>query len=345
MGATLKRINELDSLRGIAAISVMLFHYTTKYDEWFMHVKLNYSFNFVHGQYGVQLFFMISGFVIYMTLLKASSVKMFVQKRAQRLYPAYITAVFFTFLVIHLSGVDQLTVSLFDALVNLTMFQGFLENIQNVDGVYWSLRVELSFYILIVMILFFRLFHRIALIMLIWLGLSSILKILPANLLTSLLIVDYCHFFIAGICFFYIKKENHPIYHIILLLCLLYEAVFFPATSFFYTVGFFLLFYLLVYKQLSLLNWKPLTFLGTISYSLYLIHQNIGYVIIQLLEKHGFVHELYLIIPCFISIVLASFITYGIEIPVQAFFSRQSRSISQPFLSKMKKAYLLIRSN
>lgn len=57
-----ERLIELDSLRGIACISVMLFHYTYYYDNNWKHSQEPLVL-FENGRYGVELFFLISGFV------------------------------------------------------------------------------------------------------------------------------------------------------------------------------------------------------------------------------------------------------------------------------------------
>jgi peptidoglycan/LPS O-acetylase OafA/YrhL len=56
------RLFELDVLRGIAALGVMLYHYTTRYDKLFGHQDTSYL-DFSYGSLGVNLFFIISGFV------------------------------------------------------------------------------------------------------------------------------------------------------------------------------------------------------------------------------------------------------------------------------------------
>ena len=61
------RLAQLDALRGIAALAVVLFHYTTRYDQLFGHAQ-SPALSFPYGYLGVNLFFMISGFVILMTL-------------------------------------------------------------------------------------------------------------------------------------------------------------------------------------------------------------------------------------------------------------------------------------
>lgn len=48
---------------------------------------------------------------------------------------------------------------------------------------------------------------------------------------------------------------------------------------------FFGLFYLSVYSKLNFNIWRPLLFLGSISYALYLLHQNVDYIILIFLNE------------------------------------------------------------
>ena len=90
------RIIELDALRGLAAMSVVLFHFTTRYEELFGRAN-PLPLNFGWGDFGVDLFFMLSGFVILMTLERTSHSLKFAWGRFTRLYPAYWAAVALTF--------------------------------------------------------------------------------------------------------------------------------------------------------------------------------------------------------------------------------------------------------
>lgn len=86
-----KRDLVLDALRGIAAVLVVLFHLKmdTGNPDYGLHL----------GMTGVDLFFLISGFVIFMTLRKTSSSNDFVISRFIRLYPTYWACVSFTFAI------------------------------------------------------------------------------------------------------------------------------------------------------------------------------------------------------------------------------------------------------
>lgn len=97
------RFIELDALRGIAALSVMLFHYTAYYRKLF-NTPFSENVDFKYGFYGVSLFFMISGFVIFMTIKKCNTASEFAFKRFTRLYPTFWVCVIITFLGVKLWG-------------------------------------------------------------------------------------------------------------------------------------------------------------------------------------------------------------------------------------------------
>ncbi len=136
-----KRFLGLDVLRGLAAMSVLMYHYTYIYG-----IKFGYHdqllFKVPLGRIGVQVFFMISGYVIFMTLQRTQRGLDFAISRFSRLYPAYWAAMLITTMVVYLSGIPQLQVPIKDFFGNLAMLPiGF----EFVDTVYWTLVVELFF--------------------------------------------------------------------------------------------------------------------------------------------------------------------------------------------------------
>lgn len=193
-----QRLTEIDSLRGIAAISVMLFHYTVIYPGMFPAQRsVNAAFEL--GTYGVFLFFAISGFVISLTLHATPTVMDFAVKRFARLFPLYWAAVALTTCVVQLSGMALLQVPAPVVLINLSMLQGFLL-VPNVDGVYWTLTVELAFYVCAAGIWFRLGFRRLEPVLLCWLLISLLAHLsdlLPYRL-QMLLITQYNGFFVLG---------------------------------------------------------------------------------------------------------------------------------------------------
>jgi len=70
------RLPALDALRGIAALGVVLFHYLPYYDKLYGH-SFSTPDTLGFGRYGVHLFFILSGFVIFMTLERTRSASWF----------------------------------------------------------------------------------------------------------------------------------------------------------------------------------------------------------------------------------------------------------------------------
>ena len=140
------RFLELDAIRGLAAIAVVLYHYTFRYPKLYAHDFETY-YKFAYGNLGVELFFILSGFVIFMSILKVKSPFEFLTKRFIRLYPTYWIAMIFTFLMVTIFGLAGKEVTINEFLINITMLQYGLQ-IPSVDGVYWSLFHELLFYFL-----------------------------------------------------------------------------------------------------------------------------------------------------------------------------------------------------
>lgn len=138
------RLLELDALRGIAALAVVIFHYFYRYNTIYGHENLPSDWAYF-GQLGVELFFMVSGFVIFWTLNRVDKPLDFLVSRFSRLYPAYWLSVIITFFIVAIFTLPGREVSLTQAILNLLMFHEYLK-IPHVDGVYWTLTVELTFY-------------------------------------------------------------------------------------------------------------------------------------------------------------------------------------------------------
>ncbi len=318
------RILELDALRGMAAMAVVLFHFTFGYDNSLGQLSAD-KFYFRYGYLGVHLFFLISGFVIFMTLEKTKKSLDFLVSRFSRLYPAYWAAIIITIIITSILSVpfQQGIYNFSQVLINFSMLQYFFK-IKDVDGAYWTLAVELTFYFLMWGIFVFKKLPYIKLICLVWLFLSVIFaryNIIFENYIRVILILNYAPLFIGGISFYLIlKSKNEYFYHaiaIISLFCNYYinykldvNFITYPIITMFYG-----LFYLFIYDKLSFLTNKAFLYLGTISYTLYLIHENIGNAIIYWLKKVLDIQIFYVPVTIGIVIGIASIITFTIEKP------------------------------
>jgi len=327
------RYKELDALRGFAALFVVFFHYTT-------HTP--YAVSFLElGVTGVDLFFIISGFVIFMSINKVSSAKEFIINRFSRLYPTYWTVVTFTTVLCLVVSQYQTVaepISLFKYAANMTMFQHYLRA-GNIDGTYWTMIIEMVFYILIVILFRAGLLKYIIAIGLILLGITVVWDIfIEAYFLSFYKLIRYIfplinHFplFFAGILFY--KIANSPganyRYYVLICLCLPVQVMLYnnggSAQNYIsqYSYGlmllaYFFIFSLFIHQKLGFIVNKPALFFGKISFALYLIHQYLSIdVIIPMLTKQANVN--FMIAACLafaVSVGLSAFITYYIEVPL-----------------------------
>ncbi|EEO0292918.1 acyltransferase, partial [Salmonella enterica] len=169
------RINEIDFLRFVAAMAVVFFHYAFRgYAADGMSIMPYPSLAPVskYGFLGVQLFFMISGFVILMSA-SHGSIRNFTISRMVRLYPAFWACCTITFIVTLVIGAPTYSVSFNQYITNMTMLNEFI-GIPSVDGAYWSLFVEMRFYALVAIILIIGKIHRSQELILSWLIISIV---------------------------------------------------------------------------------------------------------------------------------------------------------------------------
>lgn len=327
------RVRGIDSLRGIFALSVLAFHFLYRYDSFisarsdnpFTSADSVVNLDFL-GLLPVFFFFIISGFVIRLTVEKVPTALDFAFARFSRLYPAYWASVFLTSIIVLASSLDQLARDPFEILVNLTMIQSAFD-VESVDGVYWSLYVELWFYLFVFLLRFFNLWRFLPKIIVCWTILAVAYGFLDQRvnpvptIFANLFILKYAHFFIAGMVFYQIATQGgvRKFDLVILTLCLIAAFLRYPPGIALSVVGAFVVFGLVVTERAEFLSARPLLFLGTISYSLYLVHQNIGYVVIEYLDL-GFWLEI--AIATGVAIVLASGITYVVERPAQKYLRR-----------------------
>ncbi len=319
---TSQRIPELDALRGIAALLVVGFHYTTKFGELYGHPQ-EIGINFSHGHFGVQLFFCISGFVIAMTLDRTSSWMDFVVSRFSRLYPSFWVAVATTFLVVSILGLPGKEVGIEHVPANLTMVPNLLKA-NMVDGVYWTLQVELFFYIIMLLLHLSGFLKHIHAVSFVWLGMQAIYLVaksfysldLPYTV-ASFLILPYISFFTIGIVAYQAYKFQRTI-SVADIAILLFANAISSGSGF----GTWLVHCMCVAVFIGLSQGylrpicvKPLLFAGTISYALYLLHENIGWAVMLKLYALGLHPAITILGALLLAIILSWLLVRFVEQP------------------------------
>lgn len=315
-----KRFQILDLYRFLAILIVMVYHY---YSRWYdpknsidLYPYSNKYDHFLWGRLGVQFFFIISGFVIYMTLERSLSLLDFAKKRLVRLWPSMLLISTITYLVFKLFDNDVLFKDS-HSLSNLFYSWTFLGESMNpiglrfIDGSYWSLWVEVQFYILSALIYFFlkksdkiSFFPFVLFFIAFFTGLAKPLLKEVHEVFNLFL---FFNFFVMGVVFKELFRVNNPwtksnwYWHVIIVVLLFLEWYRFSddRTTMAMDTLFVMFFYLFLY--LSKLNWSPnnrifntFIFLGEASYISYLLHQNLGVLIIN---KIGYVGTFDFIVP------------------------------------------------
>lgn len=318
-----ERLGSLDGLRGLAALAVVMYHYTYRYHELYGHqLESSMLSLFKYGHLGVQLFFIISGFVIYLSIQHTDTLKRFFVNRFSRLYPAYWLSIILTFIIVTIFGLPGREVNFEEMLVNLTMLNGFV-GIRSVDGVYWTLRVELTFYIGIAILYFLvpknYIYRTLILILLLTISIKLTQQYLfvdnkALNILIYLFSIDYLHFFGAGIGFYLVYSRKCSMSgYVLIAISLLHILIFQSQEEKFITLSLYLIFFMTITQRLTFLNSALFKFLGVISYPMYLLHQNIGYVIINYTYDAG-LNGYFGIIS---SLIFCSWISYVVYIHIE----------------------------
>jgi len=318
------RLVELDALRGMAVLLVLVYHYTTRVHELYPEVIPPFSFPW--GLYGVDLFFVISGFVISLTLEKTTRWQEFVRSRFRRLFPSYWMANCITFAAISVFGLPGRDISFAVFVANLTMLQNWF-SLPSTDGAYWSLFIELCFYLLmgILTFRFSALRGSLPYVLLAYVGwmlggyyLTALQVVsIPKPLGNLLFLGFYGHLFVAGICFYELYRRRTPkVQGAVIMLCGFCQILMRDTESVPVVAVSFLFFWLFINKKLSWLARNPLLFLGEISYCLYLIHQNVGYVIMRYMNDLTQSWAISALVATGAVVLLAAVLTYRFEQPI-----------------------------
>ncbi|ROS72306.1 peptidoglycan/LPS O-acetylase OafA/YrhL [Curtobacterium sp. PhB130] len=296
----------LDGLRFAAALTVVAFHFTArKTDAWATPVSEQSPAVFdltKYGVFGVDLFFVISGFVILMTAW-GRPLHQFVSSRVSRLYPAYWVCVLLTAGVLVFNGAHWFTTS--DVLINLTMAQEAF-NVPHIDGVYWTLWVEMRFYALMAVFVIVGISERrLIAFSVLWPVAAAIAEKTQLDFVAYVLVWQHAALFAGGMMLFVIVRNGHSFVRWLavgtdLLLALATSAPEaaqrilgttgsgVPSLA---AIGCVLLCFvavaLVTMTRLRRVNWKWLSVLGALTYPLYLLHEQIGWAVIEHTQQLG----------------------------------------------------------
>ncbi|MET7680208.1 acyltransferase [Streptomyces sp. NPDC005423] len=304
------RLRALDGLRLVAALMVAAYHYGGRGGEvtqaWGSSAKAQFptlSPLFAYGCLGVQVFFVISGFVICMSGWGRSP-RSFFASRASRLLPAYWAAIIIVTAVFALPWVAYKTVAPSDALVNLTMLQQPL-GADRVLGVCWTLWAEIRFYALFALCVVLPGANRRRVIMFCaaWTLAAAITQGAKQPLLDIVLMPEYAPYFIGGVGLYLVHRDRKDAYAwgIVAVSWLIgqHAAVASlwhapdPSTFSYRTTWGIVAVVTCGYAAVAAIalgwlnraDWRWLTVAGALTYPFYLVHEHLGWVVIKLLHR------------------------------------------------------------
>jgi peptidoglycan/LPS O-acetylase OafA/YrhL len=320
------RLTQLDGLRGVAAVMVMLFHFTTRYDQIFMFQHPP-ALGMPYGGLGVSLFFAISGYVIFMTLDRVRTAREFLASRFSRLYPVFWVCVLITWLLWRALDWPGMPTGLRALVLNLTMLpQQF--DAPLISGVYWSLRDELFFYLWMLLLWQLGWLQRPARFIGAWLMLAALALVVqhatgisvPYSAVMTLLL-NNIPWFMLGVLIYVHQHQRigTGVFAVLILLagvCATLNAGHYtgwPAAL--CTICTVLALYLAARGKFALAGHPLLVFLGAISYPLYLIHEPFGWVVLHTLDNAGLPASLSIACAIALAIALATLLHKAVEMP------------------------------
>lgn len=328
-GGGSSRLRALDGLRLLAALMVAAYHFGGRNGEisqaWGgspAHQFPSAAPLFAYGCLGVQIFFVISGFVICLSGW-GRTLRAFVASRVSRLYPAYWAAILLVTAVFALPWVAYKALPPSEVLTNLTMLQQPL-GVDRVLGVCWTLWAEMRFYALFALcvVLPGATRGRVVLFCAGWTLAAALAQTAHEPFLDTVLMPEYAPFFIGGIGLYLLHRygARDPIAWAIVLVSWLIGQHYAverlwhspSVTAFSYrsttgiiaviTLGFALVAAVALGK-LHWANWRWLTVAGALTYPFYLVHEHLGWVVVRALH-HGIGLPSYATLPLTVALML-----------------------------------------
>jgi peptidoglycan/LPS O-acetylase OafA/YrhL len=237
------------------------------------------------------------------------------------------------------AGARQDRPELVGALGNLTMIQNLM-GIENIDPVYWSLLVELKFYLVFALIVRSGLtYRRVLLFCVVWTTVALFAQATGFTLLMELLVPRYTPYFVAGITLYLMHRfgPNLVLWGMLFTSWILAadslhrvisEAiqnglpVNYPNALALQTVCFALL-AAIALGWFSWIRWRGLTLIGALSYPIYLLHFNLSSIAFR--ELRAVPHWLQLAGVLVTVLALSYLVHRFVECPVSTALRRGLR--------------------
>lgn len=343
-GSRTEHVAALDLIRFACAAMVVAYHYAAAFPTQ-LPVPAPWTAATWFGFVGVQIFFVVSGYVIACSAAHGGG-RAFLRRRVLRLAPAAWVCATATALVVVASGHAQAVRLLPEWIASMT----FWPVAPQIDDSYWTLGIELSFYLLVAVLLNGRSNERAIERVGAGLALASAAHWLyvgidhpQLNRGIDLLLLSHGGFFAIGIALYAVRERGHsPLRLATLAIGLAAGAAEIITTSNDMAGGMGIVSH----------RWAPLAVFGTAlaiiaaadhlqrplvrifgawrlaamglaTYPLYLIHQRVGEIVIITLHRAGMDVRVAIGVAAALSLLLAAFVVQVMEPRVRAALARR----------------------
>lgn len=294
---------QIEGLRGITILIIILYHVYCRFYQ--IYYKQDVLLLHYWGSFGVTIFFLISSYFLGTSTNENFSLRNYVQRKLIRLIPSYLISIILIFCFTHVFYLPERTVGIKDFLLNFFFLSGYIGT-PYVDGAHWYL------FLLVPIILTCGILKKLRWNDVIWfyygwIVCDYILLRTGHVFFARLLGGTYLGVVMVGISIFklFAEKQQHGISWI----CLFFVGFIFThrilgtegVIELILSVG---IISLALTNKLSIVDKRFFTFVGDLSYYLYLIHQNISFAIAynlsQINDKYNIVYGIIAILFAFV---------------------------------------------
>lgn len=282
----------IQGLRAIALISILVYHYFFRYEEIFHKVVYRSEIVKAIPLFGLFIFCLISGYFIDTNRKQTINIT-FLRNKIIRLWIPYVISISVIFFITSLFRLEGRVVTIKDYLLNIPFVNGYIGT-PYVDSSHWYLTTLISASVIVYAIKRVFSSDKLLLAYLLWLLVVYFLLLLRSSIggnryltfILTLLGGEYIPVVISGIIGQRVISscKQRAIGIICISTSIVYVLLYFGvAAGFIYCLCILLLF-MALYNDLTF-AFRPLVLVGNISFYVYLLHQNIGYIIINRFEN------------------------------------------------------------
>ncbi|MBI6908165.1 acyltransferase family protein [Pseudomonas palleroniana] len=362
----MQRIAFANTLRGIAALSVVIAHYILMFNylrgeygglpalsenpfpDWLISI-FNPLQSLNVGAFGVALFFLISGLVIPISIASLQGNRLaktkFVIGRVFRIWPTYIVGLLITLGALEVAAgymSNTTSYTLPQVLMQKSLFRDWFGSSAPLDGVVWTLEIEVKFYL--VMLLCWSMIAKGKLLPLYAAGLVTMLaaNFYPGNinqtgpLAAFVFPIKYIFFMLIGVAFNYHFRGLLSLERLcsisVGMLCVFGYCCLIEGWQLEVIISYIAAFAPFTALYLLAKDWDGgpvLAFMANISYPLYACHGALGIVGMRLMIEHGVSPIPALIIQTAVTLMLSWILHKAVENPTHVLGKKIAQSLTK----------------